>query len=462
MSMSDSLARGTAGFDGLIREVADRFGLGPQAGALVREVLRFITETPGGIAGFLDKFRNAGLGGLVTSWVGKTDSQPLSVMQMESSLGAGALDGIARRLGLAKSVIAPAAAFLIPKIVDLLTPDGFVPNTLPPQASAFLSGGAAGREQVVSEPERRRGIPPWLWGALALAAIALLGYWFFGRPAEQVATRPQVSQPVPPVSQVTPAAPARLALNNVDGRIRYDGTVGDEQTRSGIIAALQRVFGAENASGTITVDPAVGPASWLTRLEAALQNFKIPGAEMLLQGNRIGIGGAIPQGDFDRLKQSLASLFGEGFTLTSLESLSTRFGEAKTKTIAALNSLKPGFTSNDLVSALNLSIINFETGSSAITAESREILQKAAAAMKSAPAGTRIEVGGHTDSSGDPAANMTLSQQRAEAVRAALIGFGVDQGILTAKGYGDSQPIASNDTPDGRLQNRRIQFVVVP
>ena len=459
MSTSDSL--GADGFDGLIREVADRFGLGPQAGALVREVLRFVSETPGGIAGFLDKFRNAGLAGLVTSWVGKTDNQPLSVTQLEAAVGTGALDGIARKLGLAKSVIAPAAAFLIPKIIDMLTPDGFVPNALPANASTFLAGTAAGGERVVAESERRRGIPGWLWGALALAVLALLGYWFFGRPAEQVATRPQVTQPVPPAPQVT-AAPARLALTNVDGRVvRYDGTVGDEQTRSGIIAALQRVFGAENASGTITVDPTVGQATWLSKLEAALQNFHIPGAELLFQGNRIGIGGAIGLTDFDRLKQALASLFGEGFTFASVEGFSTRFGEAKTKTIAALNALKPGFTGSDLVGALNFSIINFEIGSAAITSESREILQKAAAAMKSAPAGTKIEVGGHTDSSGDPAANMTLSQQRADAVRLALIDFGVEPGMLIAKGYGDSKPVASNDTPDGRLLNRRIQFVVV-
>jgi hypothetical protein len=166
--------------------------------------------------------------------------------------------------------------------------------------------------------ERRRGIPGWLWGAQALIVLALLGYWFFRNLTEQVVMQPQVTQLVSPAArsvEVTPAVPstpARLVVNNIAGKVHYDGTVGDEQTRSSIIAAVQRVFGEENASGTITIDPAVDPANWLPKLEAVLQNFKIPGAEMLLQGNRIGLGGAIPQGDIELLKQALVSLLGEG------------------------------------------------------------------------------------------------------------------------------------------------------
>ena len=69
-----------------------------------------------------------------------------------------------------------------------------------------------------------------------------------------------------------------------------------------------------------------------------------------------------------------------------------------------------------------------------------------------------MEIGGHTDNSGDPASNVTLSQQRADAVRAYLIQQGVDANALVTKGYGDSKPVASNETDEGKFRNRRIEF----
>jgi outer membrane protein OmpA-like peptidoglycan-associated protein len=188
----------------------------------------------------------------------------------------------------------------------------------------------------------------------------------------------------------------------------------------------------------------------------------MPGIEALFEGNSISLGGLLPKADLDAIKASLQSIFGTGYTFGTLsDDASAWFRAAKDKTLAALSGLKPGFTGADLVSALNLSIINFETGSAAISPEGRDLLAKAAATMKQLSAGTVIEIGGHTDSTGDPAANLTLSQQRAEAVRDTLVGMGVPADFLRAKGYGDTKPIASNDTPEGRFQNRRISYTVV-
>jgi OOP family OmpA-OmpF porin len=89
------------------------------------------------------------------------------------------------------------------------------------------------------------------------------------------------------------------------------------------------------------------------------------------------------------------------------------------------------------------------------------LLREAAAKIRQLPAGTVIEVGGHTDNTGDAAANVALSQQRAEAVRNALIQAGVDPSMLVAKGYGGAAPVSSNDTADGRFRNRRIEYRVV-
>jgi OOP family OmpA-OmpF porin len=70
----------------------------------------------------------------------------------------------------------------------------------------------------------------------------------------------------------------------------------------------------------------------------------------------------------------------------------------------------------------------------------------------------KIEVQGHTDSKGSDQYNLDLSQKRANAVRDYLISKGVDADRLTAKGLGESTPIATNDTPEGRAENRRVEF----
>ena len=71
----------------------------------------------------------------------------------------------------------------------------------------------------------------------------------------------------------------------------------------------------------------------------------------------------------------------------------------------------------------------------------------------------KFEVGGHTDSDGDDALNMKLSQDRAAAVREKLISMGIDPGRLTSHGYGETKPISPNTTPEGKANNRRVELL---
>ena len=73
----------------------------------------------------------------------------------------------------------------------------------------------------------------------------------------------------------------------------------------------------------------------------------------------------------------------------------------------------------------------------------------------------RIQISGHTDNSGKPADNRTLSENRAKAVTNYLITRGVAPGRLSAKGFGETQPVADNATPEGRARNRRTELTVV-
>ena len=102
--------------------------------------------------------------------------------------------------------------------------------------------------------------------------------------------------------------------------------------------------------------------------------------------------------------------------------------------------------------------VNFETGKSTINPDSAQTLDTAAGALKAA-GDFRVEVAGHTDNVGTPEANLRLSQERAQAVMAALVERGVPAGRLTAKGYGQTAPVADNRTEDGRAKNRRVELV---
>lgn len=101
--------------------------------------------------------------------------------------------------------------------------------------------------------------------------------------------------------------------------------------------------------------------------------------------------------------------------------------------------------------------VNFEFDSSRLTVNAKRMLREVASRLRHHNH-IEIEISGHTDSVGTAAYNNTLSQQRAEAVRNYLMELGIDGNRMVALGYGFSQPVASNDTEDGREQNRRIEM----
>lgn len=104
--------------------------------------------------------------------------------------------------------------------------------------------------------------------------------------------------------------------------------------------------------------------------------------------------------------------------------------------------------------------INFSTGSSDIADGSLALLDELIALAKSCPA-ARIEIGGHTDDQGTDENNLALSQRRAESVMEYFVRNGVKLGRLSAVGYGERQPLVSNDTAADRARNRRIEFRVL-
>jgi OOP family OmpA-OmpF porin len=103
--------------------------------------------------------------------------------------------------------------------------------------------------------------------------------------------------------------------------------------------------------------------------------------------------------------------------------------------------------------------IRFERNRATIDPDSAGLLDHLIETALRCPT-ANIEVAGHTDADGDDASNQTLSEKRAQAVVDYLVKAGLSADRFTAAGYGSTQPVASNDTDEGKAQNRRIEFLV--
>ena len=221
-------------FDSLIKELTTRFGLGDKAPQLLKLLLAYITNPQnGGITGFLDKFKAAGLGGLAQSWLGGNAAPQVATgAQLEQVLGgAGGLLGlVTSKLGLSGSTASSALAFVLPQLLSKLTPGGSVPTSIPSDLLGFignakdlLGGGAAalagaatavGAGAGATAQAAGGGIKRFLpWIALAVAVLAGVSYCK-GRPVEtaavpapSVATAPAAPVASAPVAVATPAEP---------------------------------------------------------------------------------------------------------------------------------------------------------------------------------------------------------------------------------------------------------------
>ncbi len=103
--------------------------------------------------------------------------------------------------------------------------------------------------------------------------------------------------------------------------------------------------------------------------------------------------------------------------------------------------------------------LNFDTASAQLNADSNPTVRDLTAIMKCYP-GLQVQLEGHTDSTGDPVANKTLSLNRATTVKNMLVSGGIEDSRISVDGWGEEKPIASNDTEEGRARNRRTELVV--
>lgn len=113
-----------------------------------------------------------------------------------------------------------------------------------------------------------------------------------------------------------------------------------------------------------------------------------------------------------------------------------------------------------MVDDFTLDGVQFEFGSNKLTASAQEALDEVIVELKKHPE-VRLEIHGHTDNVGQGDYNITLSQERAIAVKDYMVSKGISKSRIETMGFGDRRPVASNDTAEGRALNRRIDFIIV-
>jgi outer membrane protein OmpA-like peptidoglycan-associated protein len=222
-------------------------------------------------------------------------------------------------------------------------------------------------------------------------------------------------------------APATLSAVNSDitlafdaGRIRLSGPVPDATARETLLAQARA----------------------LPDVATVIDELVIQGGVDATQ-RRVLLQGEVPS---DSVRTEIAA------SVTELFGASTAVDNRLTVAASAV-------AESRIDAVLELQNVEFVSGSAEFTAAGLKTVDAVAGILRESAA--RFEVGGHTDSLGDPAANDALSLARANAVIAYLSSHGLDRSRFVARGYGASKPLATNDNREGRQRNRRIEFTAI-
>ncbi|WP_444454147.1 OmpA family protein [Rhodobacter capsulatus] len=250
------------------------------------------------------------------------------------------------------------------------------------------------------------------------------------------------------------AVPEFSALLREDGQVELRGRVPSDRSREALESFAHAQFGAKSVYAATRVDTGL-PEGWPLRTLTALEALRLMhDGTVTVTPDVIRLSGVT--GD-RQASDKAAGLFARRLGEAAPIALSVKYDRRLDATL----SLPDG---NECVARLNGVLakqkLSFEPSAARIKAEDLDQLDALAKAMAQCQ-DYRMEVSGHTDSQGSEEGNRKLSQARAEAVIAALGGRGVQTRNLTPKGYGETQPIADNDTDKGREANRRIEFVLL-
>jgi OOP family OmpA-OmpF porin len=247
------------------------------------------------------------------------------------------------------------------------------------------------------------------------------------------------------LAAISAAAPIHVVAQT-ERQVVVSGAVPDEKTRAIVMEKLQALYGVGNVIDQIEVGGVAAPPNWTSNV-----------------GNMLGASlREIHRGKIE-VDGTQVKLQGEVASETKRQEISNTIASALSSSPPAyqiFNGLRVVASpdeQNKLDSILANRVVEFETASAKLTPIGTQLLDELADLLPQLSS-QHIQIIGHTDNVGSRTSNLVLSQARADAVKIYLIEKGLPSSRFETTGVGPDHPVVSNDTPEGRARNRRIEF----
>ena len=286
------------------------------------------------------------------------------------------------------------------------------------------------------------------------ALLLVIACWYCC--SQRPVTTPKGAALTPPAATLS-ALPASFEAKLQGGKLILNGVLPNQDAKNRLLVRAQELYGVDGyADNTLHVGSAdVGNvqavAGWLDWTLGLLPLTKKLGPEgaLVLLTDEVTVRGVLPdQAARSAVLQEVTATVPANVKLNDLTTVvGNTLNEAQLNAQSELNRIL-------------LKGIEFASGKNDLSTASTTTLLEAVAALN-AVSDVKVEIGGHTDNTGNAATNNALSLSRANAVKKFLAGQGIAADRLTAKGYGPMQPIADNANDTGKQRNRRIKFRIL-